>query len=365
MADRGRGVPLSIESNLEAGTCVRVGGSRFEMGQQHGQAHQSRIHRFLKDRRARLEALVPNAVKFQAIPAETGRYIEVIESRLPAMAEEVHGLAQGADISIEDAYLLQLRRELVGYQSVRPSGDCTTFGRLAGASTVLGQTIDLNGNMQTELTVMDINHQRTGRRLVMASFTGLLGYLGMNSAGLAVGLNLVLGGGWRPGIPGYMVIRHLLDEASSVDECLALLRELPLASSRSLTITDGQRLVVVEYILDELRVTESELSVHTNHFLHPDFVSRDELNPFARTSSLRRLDACAKALPTVAPDAPASAYFSFLHTAPVYVEPNGEVRRECTVGAVVMHPQAGAFAVRQRDTGLHPEQIVPRALLTV
>lgn len=365
MADREPDASLSIESNLEAATYVRVAGSRFEMGQQHGQAHQARIHSFLKDRRTRLEALMPNVAKFQAIDPQIGQYIEVIERRLPAMAEEVHGLAQGADIAIADAYLLQLRRELLGYQSVRPSGDCTTFGRLAGASTVLGQTIDLNGNMQTELTVLDINHQRTGRRLVMASFTGLLGYLGMNSAGLAVGLNLVLGGVWRPGIPGYMVIRHLLDEASSVDECLAMLRELPLASSRSLTLTDGKRLVVVEYILDELRVIEADVSVHTNHFLHPDFASQDELNPFARTSSLRRLDACTKALPAVAADAPVSAYFSLLHTAPVYVEPNGEVRRECTVGAVVMQPQSRAFAVRQRDTGHHPELIASRVSLTV
>jgi hypothetical protein len=275
----------------------------------------------------------------------------VIEATLPGMAEELHGLAKGAQINIEDAYLLQLRRELLGYQSVKTRGDCTTFGRLSPGGTVLGQTIDLNGNMEPELTVMEIEHEDADRRLVLVSFTGLLGYVGMNDRGVCICINLVLGGEWTPGIPGYMAIRHLLDEASTVAECIDLLGSLPLSSSRALTISDGIRLVTVEYIRNEIVVLEGRELAHANHFLHPDLADRDELNPFARTSSLHRLSACMAALKRLPVDSDIGACFRILETPPIYVEPNGDIRRECTVGAVVMRPDFGAMFVRQRDSG--------------
>lgn len=348
-ARRARG--LTLRTALAPGRRLRLRGSRYELGYQHGVAHGAEMRRFLADRLARLEPLV-GAEKAAAFPPTVAQYKEVIEATLPAMAEELRGLAKGAGVTLENAYLLQLRRELVGYQSVRPRGDCTVFARLAADGAVMGQTIDLNGHMAPELTVMEVEHEG-GRRLTLASFTGLLGYLGMNDSGLAIGLSLVLGGEWRPGIPGYMAIRHLLDEAATVEECLELLRRLPLASSRALTICDGTRVVTVEYILDEMVVLEGDEQVHTNHFLHSPFAARDELNPFARGSSLRRLDACASALERVPAGARAEDYFAFLERPPIYVAPKDDIRREYTVGSVVMYPGAGAMFVREQSAGAH------------
>lgn len=340
---------LALFSNLPNERRLRLSGSRYQIGYQHGVAHRAQIQRFLADRLARLNALV-SAEKALTFPTLVFEYRRVIDATLPGMTEELQGLAAGAAITLEEAYLLQLRRELTGYQSVRARGDCTMLARLASGRTVLAQTIDLNGNMAPEMTLMEVEHS-AGQRVLLVSFTGLLGYLGMNDRGLCVGLNLVLGGEWRPGIPAYMAIRHLLDEASTVDECLALLRALPLASSRSLTIADGRRLVTVEYILNELAVFEDSELVHANHFLHPEFKPRDELNPFARTSSLRRQEACVAALKRLPLDADVAAYFEFLDAPPVYVAPNDDIRRECTVGAVVMRPDLGSMYVKQRGFG--------------
>ena len=132
----------------------------------------------------------------------------------------------------------------------------------------------------------------------MLSFGGLLGYLGVNSDGLAIGLNLVLGGDWRPGLPPYLAIRHLLDQAGSVAEALAILPGLPLASSRSLTLCDSGSVACAEIVDNELRLVEpgGEIGVHTNHLLHPDLTPRDALNVFARNSSRLRLTAGQAAL---------------------------------------------------------------------
>jgi len=344
-------LPLHVHTDLARRRRICASGSRYEIGHRHGTAHRADIHRFLGDRLTRIAAVLDKPVALPDLARMIAEHAAVIATHLPDMAEEVRGLADGAGITLEQAYLLQLRRELVGYRSVRPrgaraAGDCTTFGRLSPEGAVLGQTIDLNGDMGPELTVLELELADTGRRLALVSFTGLLGYLGMNDSGLAIGLNLVLGGAWRPGIPGYMAIRHLLDVASTVEDCLRRLAELPLASSRALTITDGRRLVTVEHILDEMVVLEGDELVHANHFLDKRFTGRDELNPFARTSSLRRLDACRAALGTLPGRAAPQAYLDALAVPPIHVAPNGDVRRECTTGTVIMFPTAGAMHVR-------------------
>jgi predicted choloylglycine hydrolase len=343
----GRGRPLSLDSHLPPERVVRASGDRYEIGRQHGAALRVGIRRFLDDRLTRIGPVLNREVSLSEFAPAIAAHAAVIGERLPALAEEVRGLADGAGITPDEAWLLQLRRELVGYRSVKPAGDCTTFGRLAQGIAVIGQTIDLNAGVEPELTVLHLEPADTGRQVMLVSFTGLLGYLGMNDQGLAIGLNLVLGGKWRPGIPAYMVIRHLLDEATTVEDCIELLGGLPLASSRSLTITDGRRLVTIEHILNEMVVMEGDELVHANHFLHPDFVARDELNPFARTSSLRRLDACAKALAALPADTQAGGYLDMLGVPPIHVAPNEDLRRECTVGSVVMRPDLGTMSVRQ------------------
>ena len=180
----------------------------------------------------------------------------------------------------------------------------------------------------------------------MLSFGGLLGYLGVNSHGLAVGLNLVLGGQWRPGLPPYLAIRHLLDSASSVDEALDMLRGMKLASSRSLMFCDATQSAYAEILGDEVHVATGTESSHTNHFLSPDFAARDELNVFARNSSLLRLKTCRAGLAELSATATVEDHFELLSAEPICVHDTGDIRREKTVAAVVMLPAAGELHVR-------------------
>src|SRR5262249_3923468 len=156
------------------------------------------------------------------------------------------------------------------------------------------------------------------------------------SDGLAVGLNLVLGGAWHPGLPLYLAIRHLLDNAGGVAEALDILDGLPLASSRSLTLCDPTTVACVEILGDELRVTTAEQSVHTNHYLHPAFTTADELNIFARNSSVHRLKACESALADADSGAGVEEHLWLLSQPTICVADTGDIRRERTVAAVVM-----------------------------
>jgi isopenicillin-N N-acyltransferase-like protein len=328
---------------------VRADGDPFERGYRHGAARAAVLRAFIDDGMCRLNRILPELVSMESLRPILAAYEEQIEAAAPMLAEELRGLAQGAGITAEHALLLQLRREIMGYQRVPTTGDCTTYARSGDGHPVLAQTIDLNGDLDDQISVLDIGRTGSSRRTLVLSVAGLLGYLGVNSDGLAIGLNLVVGGEWRPGLPPYLAIRHLLDSAASVDEAVKILRDLRLASSRSLTLCDTETTAWVEILGDDLHVVDGRQTTHTNHFLHPEFVPHDELNVFARNFSLLRLKTCQTGLAALPPAADVEDHFSLLSAAPICVEGNGDIRRERTVAAVVMLPDRGELHVRPGD----------------
>jgi len=326
---------------------VRVEGDPFACGYQHGAARAEALHAFIDDGLCRLNRVMPRPVSMAALRPILAAYQDRIAAAAPALDAEIRGLARGAAIPVEQALLLQVRREIMGYQRVPTMGDCTTYARTGTGHPVLAQTVDLNGNLDDQLCVLDVRRTGSSRRTVVLSFGGLLGYLGVNTEGLAVGLNLVLGGDWRPGLPPYLAIRHLLDTASTVDDALRVLRGLTLASSRSLMLCDPAKAAYVEILGDGLRVVEAREAVHTNHFLHPDFAPHDELNVFARNFSVLRLKTCQERLAGLPPEARVEDHFGLLSTAPICVADDGDIRRERTVAAAVIRPDLGELYVRR------------------
>lgn len=327
-------------------TPLSLDGAPFELGRAHGEALRQQIRSFLDDDLARLNRVLARPTSLTALEPEIAAYRREITAATPALAEEIEGLAEGAGISSNEAMLLQIRREVMGYSRFT-TGDCTTLCQRGGDGPILAQTIDLNGNLEDQIVVLRIAHKAQPRRVLLLSFTGLLGYLGLNSDGLAIGLNLVLGGVWRPGIPPYLAIRHLLDTCGDIESCLAWLSSAPLASSRSLMLCDAHRSVTVELCDGRLSLQEGATLAHTNHFLSDDFLAMDQMNPFSRNSSVRRLDACVAQLDRLGSAESAEDYLALLCQEPINVADTGNIRREKTVGAVVLSPKDGELHLRR------------------
>jgi hypothetical protein len=310
---------------------------------------------FLGDGLARINWLAPEAVSVEALRGELAEYDARICGAAPRLGEEIGGLAAGAGIDRELAVLLQVRREIIGYQRIPVRGDCTTYASVSagpGGGAVLAQPVDLAGDLDDQIAVLDVGLSGSRRRALVLSFGGLLGYLGVNSDGLAIGLNLVLGGKWGPGVPPYLAIRHLLDNAGCVDEAVEMLRGLPLASSRTLMLCDPGKVACVEILDNELRFVGE---VHTNHFLHPDFTARDELNVFARNSSVSRMKTAEAGLAALGGGG-VEEHFGLLCQPGICVGGVGDIRRERTVAAVVMVPERRELHVRPGDPRVNATQ---------
>lgn len=342
-----------------------LSGNPFEVGFGHGAARADALTAFIHDDLCRINKLVPAAVTLAGLRPLLAEYAAAITAATPALGLEIAGLADGAGVPLDVAVLLQARREIIGYQKIPARGDCTTYASLVAGpsqSPVLAQTVDLNGNLDDQIAVLDISLSGSARRALVVSFGGLLGYLGINSDGLAIGLNLVLGGAWHPGLPPYLAIRHLLDNAGCVAEAVEILNGLPLASSRSLTLCDRTAVACVEILGDQSRVIAgssggTEQSTHTNHYLHPDFASADELNIFARNSSLLRLKACQSALAEASRGIGVEDHFALLSQSAICVGDTGDIRRERTVAAVVMLPERRELHLRPGDPSHSSTQI--------
>ena len=268
---------------------IKVAGSPYEMGYQHGQACDDRIKRFV-------ELIIKSAsdgktVTRQDVLNRTKVFQPLFEEYCPRLVDEVHGLADGAGIAFEEALLLQIRGEI---NNARDS-ECTAYVILgegtASSEIIIGQNSDMTPVMEELGIVLHLAPEK-GAKIVMWTFGGHLGYHGMNSAGVAHFANALAGGpGWRLGLPHYPVKRHILEQ-TTVAECLQLLDNTQVCSSGNYVLTGGCRTIIDVELTSEGYATLDDSGegfiVHTNHFLSPRFAT-SETNALSTPDSFKRL----------------------------------------------------------------------------
>ncbi|MDF5731652.1 MAG: C45 family autoproteolytic acyltransferase/hydrolase [Rhizonema sp. PD38] len=249
-------------------------------GEALGVLSRQTIKEFLQDGLAQINLIRTHPLPREKALAHALRYFDCLQHHLPLLAAEIAGLAKGADISLAEAMLLQCRRELIGWDE-----DCTLLAfHSPEQGAVIAQTIDLSGHLAEHVGAVCYRHAtRDGGDLLTWNYSGLLGYLGINAHGLAIGINMVLAANWQIGIPPYLLVRHLLT-LSTLDECLQEIARLPRASSRSLVLAQGEQLINLEMTVDQHRYLHGSMLVHSNHYLHTDFQPLDLLQ---KTSSSR------------------------------------------------------------------------------
>jgi len=319
-------------------------GSPQERGYTYGHAAHARIRQFLDDGLAQLGGLCGGRVDRARLLALAGDHYTVIARDLPDVAAEIAGLAEGAGIALEEGALLQCRRELTA-----AGEDCTLLAfRDLELGPVLAQTIDLPGQLDDYVQVVRYCGAAAGGTadILMWSYTGLVGYMGMNGHGLCVGINMVQGGDWAPGVPPYLLVRHLLTHRD-ITGALAALDGVTLASSRCLTLVDKDGAVTVEMTPQARRLLKRLPLVHTNHFLHADLVPCDRIDS-ARSSTFTRYHYLQEVLSAM-PDLTVKRARALLadHTnAPASIcVHSGRFAQGKTVSAVIAMPREGRLEI--------------------
>jgi isopenicillin-N N-acyltransferase-like protein len=264
----------------------RARGAHRELGRQHGEQATRQIKAHIEvmcsQQRLSREQLRRRAAQFQ--PA--------FDRYCPHLLEEMRGLAEGAGVAFEEAMACNIRGEL---RFARQEG-CTAYviGRSGGAKReiIAGQNSDMGPEVIQLAYVLHLEPQGKPEVLIW-TFGGMLGYHGLNSAGVAHFEN-ALGGGPRTrfGLPHYPVERMML-ECVRLEQVFDLLRKMPVEYSVNYVLCDGEGAIADAESTPEgpqiLRDQGAGYLVHTNHYLYERFATPEN---FSRSlaDSFPRLD---------------------------------------------------------------------------
>ena len=248
----------------------RARGTHRELGRQHGEQATREI-------KAHLELMCAGPkLSREQLRRRAAQFEPVFDRNCPHLLEEIRGLAEGAGVTFEDALACNVRGELRS----APAEGCTAYviGRdgTAKRGIIAGQNSDITSEyipLSYVLHVKPVNKPE----VLMWTFGGMIGYHGINSAGLAHFEN-ALGGGPRNrfGLPHYPAERMML-ECERLDEAIEVLRKMPLASNANYVLCDGQgKIADVEATTAGPHVLPDRgagFFAHTNHYLCPQYAT--------------------------------------------------------------------------------------------
>jgi predicted choloylglycine hydrolase len=206
------------------------------------------------------------------------RVADVVAGWRPQLLDEIEGIAVGAGLDVWQVMTLNARTEILSQATSSGPGECSTIAyRPEGGSAFGIQTWDWH----QEVDPYWHTHRVVGTRYDHVGLTehGVLGKIGMNSAGLGVHFNIL---GHRDdvptGVPVHLLSAAILAEAGTVDEAVELLHSAPIATSGALTLVATDAAVCAE--LSPGRVTLLQpmdgFAAHTNHFLDPVNAQREK-----------------------------------------------------------------------------------------
>ena len=288
---------------------LTVGEDAHERGLIHGRTFKHQVATNLEVYLKRFEA---SGLNRPDAYAEAKRWGAAMQRQNAEYAEEMAGLARGADQEMAAIYLLNARYEIAftlfgkdakaKEKAAAETDGCTTFGVLpeaaAGGKTWLGQNWDWLAGIQPGTLVLRIT-RKSKPSLVCLTEAGILGgKMGVNSAGIGLvenGLASSLDGRNGYQKPFHMRCREVLD-ADRFEDAIRPVIDTRRTCSANFVIGDaGGEILDIETSPDQLTYlwpTEG-IVTHSNHFIgqgHGESqMEKVGPNTLYRAARLRRL----------------------------------------------------------------------------
>lgn len=327
------------------------------MGVTHGRAYAEEIQQYTSER----VSLVASGL-WSGGPIPEGEVLEIAESMLPAHQQhspelyaELLGIATGAGLTPSQAVVVGGFTDFVDTVRAVKGGphpqtvmedDCTAVvvpDHRADGAGFYAQTWDMH-NAATPHVLLLRTKPNDGPASLVFTTTGCLGQIGMNDAGVCVGINNLTANDGKLGVTWPSVVREVLTKTNAKDG-LAAIEQADLAGGHNFMVFDREGIGYnIEAMPSARPVTELESAAlaHTNHTLEAEASNVEgERAPDMNQSSINRLATAERMLDrdgvtpedlmelTREPD-----YICQVPSEPYFVE---------TSGAAVMRPKTGEF----------------------
>jgi isopenicillin-N N-acyltransferase-like protein len=262
---------------------LEMKGSYYDMGYLHGKTYADEIRMFAEER-----------VELSGNGQWTGRKLareEVLgiaeacllehEAYSPQLMEEFRGMADGSGVSLAELVVVSgftdfvdtlyaVARVVEPVVDVNPADNCTAFlipnGKAQGGQGYFGQTWDMHASATPFVIMLRVMPDDAPSALVF-TITGCVGMIGMNNAGISIGINNLLGGDGQIGVTWNFVIRKALMQ-TNIEDALACITEAKLAGAHNYLLMDKHgNGYNVEAMSSYQHITklEGETISHTNH----------------------------------------------------------------------------------------------------
>ncbi len=275
---------------------IEMSGSAAVLGTTHGSRLAEPIRAYLADR---LElsgdpywsGRTAGASTILSLASRTLDHHEAFDSALYA---EMSAMASAAGITDAEAVVVGGFTDLIDV--VRAEGgpaieedDCTAV--IDADRGILAQTWDMHASAGEFVTLLKIAPDH-GPRAMVQTTAGCLGQIGLNEAGVAVGINNLTSIG-KPGVTWPFVVRRVLSQ-TSLDDAVKVVLDADLAGGHNFLLMgpDGAG-CNIEAMPGSRHVTrvDTGVFVHSNHCLDPrTALEEGSRNPGNVESSERRLN---------------------------------------------------------------------------
>ena len=260
---------------------LEVSGSPTERGQAHGEAFKELIRDLVainfEDMLHATQGYLTKERVYEIVSTYTGP----TRDYAPDLFEELEGIAEAADVPLEDLLALNAFLELHDYYSdaFLVSG-CTSFmvpGSTSGEGALIAQNYDLSSIYAAAAILVKVKNDHAPDALFYTS-AGMLGCAGVNDAGIGVVINNLVPSDASGGVLYPFIIRRILESVRIGDAIDAVVAK-PRASGMNYVICDENGEIY------DLETTAEEYEVicpfdgpmaHSNHYL------TDRLKPFER-----------------------------------------------------------------------------------
>jgi isopenicillin-N N-acyltransferase-like protein len=329
-------------------TTLSAVGSPADVGSAHGSAFGEQIRAYTDDRvelsRQGTDLSRKDIVAIAAAMLDSHRsYDEDLYVEMVAMAD-------AAGITPAEAVIVGGYTDFIDTVRVRAGGTavedtCTAVvtpdGDSEGAG-FLGQTWDMHASATPHVFMLDLTPS-SGPRSMIFTTHGTLGQIGMNEAGIAVGINNLTMDDGAIGVTWPFVVRKALSQ-TSFDDAMSCIANAPVAGGHNFLVLDGHgsgASVEVSPRATAVERLSGRPLVHTNHCLFPETKAFEAGRPPSlQSSSTTRLDDATNLIAAELPHTPESLMELLRDERSICRRPEPPFDYESS-GAVIMRPSTG------------------------
>ena len=269
---------------------ITVRGTPYERGRTYGQLCREEVAVSIKAYQTLFEGL--KGISWDEARKISEYYLSLTGDFAPHYAEEMRGIADGAQVDLLDIAALNARTEIMYSRSATADvKECTSLSLMGpateGGRVLAAQNWDFSGLLRDCVVVVHM-YQEEKPAFMMVAEAGMIGGIGMNDRGIAVLLNALSTTVPCRGIPLRARMRAML-EAETLSEAYVKGSHGPVSVANLIaTHKDG---IAIGFEMDsetvDTMIPEDGVLAHTNHYLGPKMRLMHDANP--RGSSYIRL----------------------------------------------------------------------------